>query len=242
MTNKADNPRAVAGDNGAPLDLFEEAKNIVDDLYEEAGHWLDGGEVETEKELEGISMLLETLGKAGKTAEANRKEEKKPHDDAGKAVQAKYLPLIKRVEDAQSLCKKAMQPYMLKQEEIRLENERKAREEAEQAEREAQQAAEDIRSLEDAERAAEAIENQKQAEKTAKKISNQKTQAKGGAKAVGLKTVWDVELTSFKDGCNALWPTHKQAFIDLAIQLAKQEVRGGNREINGFKIESRKTV
>lgn len=230
------------GHNNPPVDLFEQAEKIVNELYEEAGHWLDGSEVETPEELDAISMLLETLGKAGKTAEANRKEEKKPHDDAGKAVQAKYLPLIERVKDAQSLCKKAMQPYMLKQEEIRLENERKAREEAEQAEREAQQAAEDIQSLEDAERAREAIDNKEQAEKTVNQIGKQKIQAKGGDRAIGLKTVWDVELTSFKEGCNALWPTHKQAFIDLAIQLAKQEVRSGNREINGFKIESRKVL
>ena len=236
------NERAVIGGNNPPIELFAEAENAINDLYEEAKHWLDGGEVKTPQELDSISMLLDGLRKAEKLADKNRKEEKKPFDDGGKAVQAKYKPLIDKASNAQDLCKKSMQPYLLEQERIRQAQEEAARLEAEQAEREAMQAAQDMQSLEDAEQVQEAIDKVEDAQKLFKDISKHKVQAKGGERAIGLRTVWETKLVDSKEAARHYWVTNKAEIEELLITLAKKDVRSGVREIAGFEIKETKVL
>lgn len=236
------NERAVIGGNNPPVELFTEAENAINELYEEAKHWLDGGEVETPQELDSISMLLDGLRKAGKLADNNRKEEKKPFDDGGKAVQAKYKPLIDKATNAQDLCKKAMQPYLQEQERLRKEQEEAARLEAEQAEREALEAAQSMQSLEDAEQAQEAIDKAQEAQKLVKDISKQKAQAKGGERAVGLRSVWETKISDAKLALRWAWSEHPEDLEELAINLAKKHVRSGEREIAGFEITETKVI
>lgn len=236
------NERAVIGGNNPPVELFEQSELTLNDLYEEAGHWLDGKEVETPEELDAISMLLDNLRKAEKLIDGNRKTEKKPHDDAGKAVQEKYKPLIDKAKLAQDTCKKAMQPYMLEQERIRQEQERIARVEAEQAEREALEAAQSVQSLEQAEQAAEAIQGAKDAQKTASDVAKQKIHAKGGERAIGLRTTWETNLVDSKEAARHFWVTNKADIENLLIDLAKKAVRSGERDIPGFEIIERKSL
>lgn len=236
------NERAVIGGNNPPVELFEQSELTLNDLYEEAGHWLDGKEVETPEELDAISMLLDNLRKAEKLIDGNRKTEKKPHDDAGNAVQEKYKPLIDKAKLAQDTCKKAMQPYMLEQERIRQEQERIAREEAEQAEREALEAAQSVQSLEQAEQAAEAIQDAKDAQKTASDVAKQKTHAKGGERAIGLRTTRETNLVDSKEAARHFWVTNKTDIENLLIDLAKKAVRSGERDIPGFEIIERKVL
>lgn len=236
------NERAIIGDNNPPVDLYDEAKNTINDLYEEAKRWLDGGEVKTSQELDGVSMLLDGLQKAAKLADNNRKTEKKPFDDGGKAVQAKYKPILERVQTAQDFCKKAMQPYLQEQERLKQEQERIARQEAEKAEREALQAANDIQSLEGAERAQEAIDKAQDAQKTADDIAKQKVQAKGGERAIGLRTVWETKILNAKLALRWAWSQYPNELEELALNLAKKEVRSGERKISGFEITETKVL
>jgi hypothetical protein len=183
------NEVATIGHNNPPEEtLFFEAETQVNDLYEEASQWLDGDSAKTQEEADALSKLLDLLRKAAKLTDNHRKEEKKPHDDAGKAIQAKYKPLLDKVKLAQDACKKAMQPFLLEQERVRKENEEAARREAEQAEREAREAAESAKSLNDAEKAAEAIQRAQDAEKLVGDIAKDKVHAKGGDRAVSLRS------------------------------------------------------
>lgn len=236
------NERAVIGGNNPPLELFEQSELTLNDLYEEAGHWLDGKEVETQKELDAVSMLLDTLRKAEKFIDGNRKTEKKPHDDAGKAVQAKYKPLIDKAKLAQETCKKAMQPFMLEKERIRQEQELIASQEAEQAEREALEAAQSIQSLKQAEHAAEAIQDAKDAQQTVSEVAKQKIHAKGGDRAIGLRTTWETNLVDSKEAARHFWAINKADIENLLIDLAKKAVRSGERDIPGFEIIDRKVL
>src|SRR3546814_17507768 len=52
------------------------------------------------------------IRQAKKAADEQRVIEKKPHDDAAKAVQTKYKPLIDKCELAASVAKKALVPWL----------------------------------------------------------------------------------------------------------------------------------
>jgi len=52
----------------------------------------------------------------GKLADENRKEEKRPHDDAAKVVQSKWKPILDRAALAIDVCKKALTPYLAEKE------------------------------------------------------------------------------------------------------------------------------
>jgi hypothetical protein len=56
------------------------------------------------------------LRKARKDADEARVAEKKPHDDAAKAVQAKWTPLLDKCELAETTAKKALAPYLIAKE------------------------------------------------------------------------------------------------------------------------------
>jgi hypothetical protein len=83
------------------------------------------------------------LRKARKDADEARVAEEKPHDDAAKAVQQKWKPLLDKCELAETTAKKALTPYLeAKEAQQRAEAEalRKAAEEAAERAREAHQA------------------------------------------------------------------------------------------------------
>jgi hypothetical protein len=61
---------------------------------------------------DAVSKLLDMIRKAKKEADDFRAAEKKPHDDAAKAVQEKWKPLITRCDLAADAAKKALTPYL----------------------------------------------------------------------------------------------------------------------------------
>lgn len=224
---------------------FDEAQVEIDDLYDEARHWLDGTEVKTQAEADAIAKLLDMARKAKKKADDARKTDAKPFDAGKAAVQARYKPLLSKADHIADCCKAAVTPFMAAQDAMKRGAERIAREEAEAAERAAQDAMRmsNVANVEDRAKAEELAEKAKSAHAVAARLANDKGQAKGGDRALGLRTTYTPELVDLGAATQHYWRANKQAFGVLVCDLAAKDLRAGKREIPGFKIiEERKAV
>lgn len=221
--NEIANPRAVIGDNApTPFDLLSEQ---IENLRVEAGNWLDGAGVTTEADAENVSKLLDLTRKAQKEADSARVTEKKPHDDAAKAVQAKWKPLIDRCDIITDTAKKALTPYLRRVEAAKQEAARIAREEAEAAERAAQAAfaqsgPTDIEMREEAERLAKAA---KSAEALASKMEKDKAHATGGDRAIGLRTSYRAEVTDMTEFARWAWVNLRDDIEAALLEIARKK-------------------
>src|SRR3546814_2199332 len=126
------------GDNNPPADATFGIH--VDDLFSLLSDTLLGGDVDSDEKEAAIDELMDEFRKASKDADKARDAEKKPHDDAGKAVQEKWKPIIAKADRGTTACKDALTPYRVEKQGIDDEAGRKAREEAEAKERAAQEA------------------------------------------------------------------------------------------------------
>lgn len=230
------------GHNSGDVSPFDQHKDNISELYDEAREWLDGDPITTQGQSEGVATLMDMLRKAKAAAEKDRKAEKQPHLDAGKAVDAKYKTITEKADLATTACKDALKPYLQERERQRLEDERRDREEAERLRKEAEAAAKSLDDMADAkDKLAQAVEIEKDANRTARKRENAKSQT---GKAAHLRTVYRVNLSDLKAAASHYWGTEygRQAISDALTKLAEQEVRGGKRQIPGFDIEKNEVV
>ena len=136
----------------------------IEELFSLVSGSLAGGEVSNDDQEAALDAILDDVRKAKKDADALRAAEKKPHDDAGKAVQAAWKPLIDRCDKAAEAIKDALTPYRTAKQRAKDEAARMACEEAEAKQRAAQDA---LRQSDDLEARFAAEEQLKQAEKLA---------------------------------------------------------------------------
>ena len=135
------NERAIIGGNSPPEPTpFELVEADATARYEEAKLWLDGAAVDSQGVADGLSKLINLLRAAEKAADALRVVEKKPHDEAGAAVQAKFKPITDKCKRAIDGCKKALTPWLEKVEAAKRATEAAAKKAAEEAIRAAQEA------------------------------------------------------------------------------------------------------
>jgi hypothetical protein len=235
---------ASIGHNNPPADPFDGFATHIADLLDEAQQHLDGGGVQSEEQAQGIAVLLDMLRTAKRDADAARAAEKKPHDDAAKAVQAKWKPIIDRADLAAGVCKKALAPWLEVQEAEKRAAAEAAKLEAEEkaaAARAALQAAAptDLAAREEAEAL---VKEAARAERVANRADKDRAQAKGGSRAVGLRSVRVPELT---DPVAAL-KHYREAQPDLLkawlVDQAERDVRAGARTIPGFTISETKVA
>lgn len=137
-----------------------------------------------------------------KDIEAQRRAEKKPHEDQAKAVDATFRPIGEGVDKAGATLKSALATF------IKAEEERARREAAEarqRAEEEARKAAEAAKAAEeddpfanfDAVEAADAAEEQRKAADDAERAAAKRVSigsAEGIAKSTGLRSYYYVEI------------------------------------------------
>jgi len=235
------NPRAVIGSNNPPPTPLEAHTTDIEDLYAEASAWLTGVPITSQEQADGVTELMDKADKAGKAADAQRVVEKKPHDDAAAAVQKAYKPLVDKAARIKTGTKAALTAWMIA-EQTRLraiaDAERKAAEDAADAARALHleaAATGDLAALEDAEIA---LKDAKQADKLADRADKAKPMAKveGMARGVGLRTVWTPTISDRLLAMRSMWKHDAAAFDDLLLQMAKDRIRGGAREIDGFTI------
>jgi hypothetical protein len=245
MADDAPNPRIFQGANNPPEPSPFEGFDIhLTDLFEEAKNFLDGSGVNSDAEAEAVSKLLDMIRTAAKDADKARAAEKKPHDDAGKAVQAKWKPLLDRADMAVNTCKRVLAPWLTKKE-------AEARAVAEEARREAEArqaaAAEAVRQadLNDfaARDAAEAlVKDAKKANADANRAEKARPQAAGGARATTLRSYFTAELTDARSALAHYVATNPEAIKACLQGLADTDVREGKRQIPGFTVHEEKRV
>lgn len=241
MLMEVENPRAVIGGNMPPEPTpYERAEKEVSDLYEEARLWLDGKPITSQAMADDLGNLLNMIRAAEKRADQARAAEKKPHDDAAKAVQARYKPLLERASLAADTCKKALAPWLKKLADEKEAAAKKAREDAEQkawAAQEAMRAAREEADLAAREEAERLVKEAKRAEKAANK-AERSTATAGGAmgRAVGLRTVHVPVMTDAREAARHYWQAAPDEIHALLQTLAERDVRAGKRQIPGFEI------
>lgn len=239
-----DNPRAIIGANNPPADPFDAFAAHIEDLFAEASNFLDGTGVENEGQASAVAVLMDQLRKAAKDADKARAEEKRPHDDAAKAVQAKWKPLLDKADLATTTAKKALAPWLQK-----LEDEKRAAAEAARAEadRKAAEAAEAVRQAQSLDLAAQAqaealLKDAKRSEAAANKAANDKAHAHGGARAAHLRSYWTAVLTDPRTALGHYVATRPDDIKTFLLKLATEDVAAGKRTVPGFSITEERKV
>lgn len=227
----------MTGHNAPPP--YEAFSLHIEELIENAKQFLDGEPIANQGQADEVGKLLDMIRTAKKDADKERAAEKKPHDDAGKAIQAKWKPLLDRCDIATDTAKKALVPWLEKLEAEQRAAAAKAREEAEAARLaalEAERAAKASVDLEAAERAEQARKDADIAQAQANRADKAKAHAAGGSRAIGLRSYWIAELV---DPVAAL-KHYKQAQPELLkawlLEQAQKDANAGKRTIPGFAI------
>ena len=220
------------GHNAPPA--FDGFALHIEELFSLVSATTSGATVETDEQDAALDSLLDDLRKAKKDADAERAAEKKPHDDASKAVQAKWKPLLDRCDAGAAEIKRLLTPYRDAKQRAKDEAARKAREEAEEHQRSAQEA---LRQSDDLE-ARFAAENSL---KLAKKLTA--TANRIDRSATGLRTAYRGELTDAKAALRHFMEREPEALKAWLVEQAQRNVNAGARAIPGFTIhEDRKAA
>lgn len=186
------------------------------------------------------------LKKLAKEADEARKAEKKPHDDAAKAVQAAWAPVLDRIDGALKVAEPMLAAYLREEQRKAHEAEMAARRAAEEAERakaaalaDAQAATRESERIEAQARAAELEAARQEAAARAAAVSApvRVESATGLAKRAGLRTVRKARVT---DIARALFHYRAHPEIGALIErLANADIRaakGAEIAIPGIEI------
>ncbi len=218
-----------AGHNNPPAE--ETFAMHVDELFTLLSDTLAGGEVDNDAKEAAIDELMDEFRKASKDADAARAAEKKPHFEAGKAVDAKWKPVTEKADRGVTACKEALTPYRVAKQKAKDEAEKKLREEAEakqKAAQEALKASDDLESKFAAEQELEAA-----AKLTA--VAN-----RSAREATGLRTYWEAEVADKGAALRFYLKQSPNEFSDLIQQLADRDARGARPAVPGVIYHERK--
>lgn len=228
---------ATIGHNNPPayLAIFEE----IDDLYNEAKNWADGEPITSEEMHDAITRLYDGLHDAGKRADALRVEEKRPLDDAVKAIQDRYNPYVQpkkgKVDRGKAALGDLLAAWRAAVQAKKAEEARKAREEADRIAAEAQAAMRaSSGNLEEREKAEELLAEAKQVERFARR------QDKAATTGTGLRSYWVATLTDAGAALDWAYERDPARFTELVQQMANEAVRAGARKVPGFAVTEEK--
>lgn len=221
--------------DGANMTPFDAHQVNVDDLRNEASAWLDGKDVTTAEEADAIDLLIKMARSARDEADKARAAEKKPHDDAAKAVQAKWKPLVDSADRILKVCLEKVGSWRIAEAQRKEAEAARARAEAEAerlAEVEATRAA--AGNLTAREEADQIAASAKQADKAAKSAE------KAAQTGLGLRTVRTLKITDSNALARWLW-THRREDVETAhADLAQRIFRSSGPAMDGTEIEETK--
>ncbi|MCV6826029.1 MULTISPECIES: hypothetical protein [Halocynthiibacter] len=198
--------------------------------------WLDLKQIETDDHAEKATDMIAGLRGLYKEVDTARKAEKKPHDDAGKAVQAAYTPQLDKLKTAADKLKPLIASYIDKKAKAEEEKKRKEEAEAREKARLAEEAAKKAEEENDVGALVEAEAAKKAAEKEAKKASAPVKKSVGSATGAG-RTI------STRKSRHAVVENPLQVFmyyrdhpdvIDVLTRLATADVRA--KDVDETKI------
>lgn len=228
-------PTPTIGHNGAPayLDVFQ----TIDDLYQTAKDFADGEPIADEAMHDTISSLRDQIHEAGKKADELRVEEKRPFDDGAKAVQAKYKPVLTKVDKAKAALGDLLAAWRKRVADEKAAAAAAARAEADRIAQEAQAA---IRAssgnLEAREQAEALLDEAKAVERAAKRAD------KAATTGLGLRSAWRAELVDEAAALDWAYGRAPEAFKELVQGMADGVVRAGVRAVPGFRVFDEKVV
>lgn len=223
------------GHNQPPPDPFEASRSRVDALIATANRWLlERPEITDEEMAAKADDFMNQLTAEAKAVDEARKAQHKPHDDAKKAIQLKWCPLIDMLGTAKELFRPRITAW-LRAKQARAEEERK-RQEAEalaklQAAEDAKRAAQEQGTVEATIQARQAAEAAEVAvAETARPV---RAQVKGNyaTKARSLRKVWKYRVTDA-----ALVPREWLCIDETKISQAIRRADAPVREIAGIEI------
>jgi hypothetical protein len=102
------------GDNLGPEDehTFEALQDKIENLAREANQRLHGPPIGDQDEADRIANLSDRLSELWKVADNLRKAERKPHDEALKAIQLKWVDVLLKAETYKNLKHKLTTPWL----------------------------------------------------------------------------------------------------------------------------------
>jgi hypothetical protein len=107
---------APMGDNKPPDETdFDYLKGKIEDNARTAKQILEDGPIKEQTEADLISNLADVLSEFWKKADEARKKERAPHDEALKAIQIKWSPLLLAAEAYKTLKYKLLTPWQIAQ-------------------------------------------------------------------------------------------------------------------------------
>lgn len=246
-----DNDRAVIGGNSPPAydpDILAQFEATASDFLRVTQQWLSLEAIETEAHASQVTDQIDGLRGLWRQVDAARKEAKKPHDDAGRAVQSAFNPLLTKLQKAADALKPKLAAYASAK--ARREGEAKREAEAE-AQRQAEAAKEAFRQAEaagdigaqvEAEEAAKAAEK---AQKNASRKTNTSVKpASGAGRTMSLRKIKEVEITNI----NVLFMALRDApeVHETLRRIATQRVRAAGYDkgdpLPGIKVNIREGV
>lgn len=215
----------AVGHNNPPA--FDAHSLHIEDLFTLISDTTAGAAVDTDEKEAALDALLDDVRKAKKAADAERAAEKKPHDDAAKAVQAKWKPLIDRCDMAAETIRKLLTPYRDARQKAKDETARKAREEAAAKEATAREA---LRAPDDLEARFEA-EQQLAAAKKLTAVAN-----KIDRSATGLRTYWTHQIVNRRELLKHVMERYPEDLADMLNEFVRSKVASGTRDMPGVEI------
>jgi preprotein translocase subunit SecD len=223
------NERIAPGANNPPA--FEAYQVNIEDLREEAAAWLDGKAVESAAEAEAIDLLIKMARAARDAADAERAAEKKPHDDASKAVQKKWKPLVDNAQRVLDVCLEKVGAWRVAE---------AKRKEAEAARIRAEADAERQAEIEATRAASGNLEAREQADRLGESAQAADKLAKAAEKAAstgnGLRSIKRLVVTDTRALAGWLW-THRREEAETAhAELAQRIYRAGGPTPGGTEI------
>lgn len=222
-------PSVHIGHNNPPA--FEAHSMNIEDLFQLVSDSTSGGKVETDEQDAALDALLDDFRKARKAADAERAAEKKPHDDAGKAVQTKWKPLLDRCDAATNEIKALLTPYRTEKQRAKDDAARKARQEAEERQQAAQAKLQQSDNLEARFEAEQELKAAKGLTAVANRIDRE---------ATGLRTVWTHSIVSRADLLRHVKERYPEDLADMLNEWARKKVAAGARSIPGVEITESK--
>jgi hypothetical protein len=210
--------------NSSHADPAEALRVELDGESELATEFL-AAPISTDADADRAAIWAKRLGDLSKRADGHRETEKAPHLEAGRAVDAKWKPIVDGAKELSTRLKRHVEPFLIEKKRIEDEKRRKAEEEARRLRDEAERAAREAAANDEAAQraAADAVRKAQEAERAAEaKVST--NAGRTGAK-VALRTERRARIIDYAAAHLAL-RDHPEMKA-LVEQLANRAVRAG---------------
>lgn len=231
-------------------EVAEALEARVRDLADAGGAWLEQGPVDRDEQAGKLNDFMTQVRTCEKDIEAARKAAKKPHDDAAKAVDAKFKTLTVPLATLTAKLKAILSAFAAEKQRKLDEERRRQQEEARRQQEEADRLRREAEARNDVIAQAQAEEAAKEAAKAAKAaekpVRAQIASATGGGRTMSSRVSHRAEIESmnkafsfFRD--HEFWgPKLRETFQKMA-EAERRDADGVN-EIPGVTFHETRSV